>query len=251
MAVLGVLVGLAALTRSEGLLLLPLLAVPVVAAAPARRLQLFAIMTAVTALAVAPWVIRNLSVFGEPVYSTNDGATLAGANCDPTYYGDVIGGFTFDCVVATPQPRTDNRAVRSRHLREAGLDYARDHFGRALVVGGVRLARLWGFYEPGGQVHVTGRDVGVQRTGILAYYAVLLAAVAGGAVLFRRRLKLALAVLLAPILLASVAAIATYGLLRLRHVAEISLLVLAGIAVAHLAARMSVRAPARPAALGR
>jgi hypothetical protein len=70
---------------------------------------------------------------------------------------------------------------------------------------------------------------------------VLLAAVAGGALLFRRQRRLALAVLLAPIVLASVAAVGTYGLLRLRHVAEISLVVLAGIAVAHLAARTSVR----------
>lgn len=243
MALLGLLVGLAALTRSEGLLLLPLLAVPVLVVAPGRRLALGATMAAVTALAIAPWVIRNVDVFGEPVYSTNDGATLAGANCDRTYYGDVIGGFDFQCVVAVPQPQTDNRAVRSRELRQAAVDYVADHPGRAIVVAGARFARLWGFYEPGDQVHVTGRDDTVQVVGIVLYYAVLLAGLAGGVLLLRRRQLLPLAVLVVPILLASVTAVLTYGLVRLRHIAEVSLLVLAGIAVSHL---IATRARARP-----
>jgi 4-amino-4-deoxy-L-arabinose transferase-like glycosyltransferase len=243
MAVLGLLVGLAALTRSEGLLLLPLLAAPVVAAAPARRVRLAAIMTVVAALAVTPWVVRNLDVFGEPVYSTNDGATLAGANCEQTYYGDAIGGFDFDCVRATPQPRTDNRAVRSRRLRQAGVDYASDHPGRAVVVAGARLARLWGFYAPGDQVHLTGRHQTVQRIGIAVYYAVLFGGAWGVALLVRRGQLRALAVLSVPIVLASVTAMATYGLVRLRHVAEVSLLVLAGVAISRLTARRARSAP--------
>jgi len=207
-------------------------------------------MAAVTALAIAPWVIRNVEVFGEPVYSTNDGATLAGANCDRTYYGDVIGGFSFDCVVEARQPRTDNRAVRSRALREAGIDYAGDHLGRAIVVAGIRFARLWGFYDPGDQFHVTGRHETLQRAGIAAYYAVLLAGVGGAVLLARRRRIHALAVLLAPLVIASLTAMATYGLLRLRHIAEISLLALAGVAVGHLAARRTASAP-RQRKLGR
>jgi hypothetical protein len=54
--------------------------------------------------------------------------------------------------------------------------------------------------------------------------------------LWRRRERLALAVLLAPPVLATVTAIATYGLLRLRHVAEVSLLVLAGLALSRVGA---------------
>jgi 4-amino-4-deoxy-L-arabinose transferase-like glycosyltransferase len=235
---LGLLIGLAALTRSEGLLLLPLLAIPVLVSAPARRLQLLATMTAVAVIAISPWVIRNWHVFDRFVYSTNDGHTLAGANCDQTYYGASVGGFRFDCVVAVHQPKTENEAVRAERLRRAGIDYARDHLGRAFVVGGVRLARLWGFYDPRDQFHVTGRDVDVQRVGVLVYYAVLLAGIAGAIVLFRRGARLPLAVLLVPIVLASFVAITTYGLLRVRHISEISLLALAGVALAQLPRRV-------------
>lgn len=236
-ALLGLLAGLAALTRSEGLLLAPLLGALVLVAAPGRRAKLAAAFGAVAILTIAPWVIRNVDVFDEPVYSTNDGATLAGANCDATYYGHAIGGFSFGCLDAVPQPRTSNRAIRSRRLREAAVEYAADHPGRALVVAGVRLARLWGLYEPQDQAHVTGRHVTVQRMGVVAYYALLPAGILGGILLFRRGSKPALGVLLVPVLVSSVTAMATYGLLRLRHVAEISLLVLAGIAVAHAIAR--------------
>jgi 4-amino-4-deoxy-L-arabinose transferase-like glycosyltransferase len=236
-ALLGLLVGLAALTRSEGLLLLPLLAIPVLVAAPGRRLVLLGTMTLVAALAISPWVIRNAQVFGQFVYSTNDGNTLAGANCDPTYYGSAIGGFQFDCVVAVHQPKTENEAVRAKRLREAGRDYARDHIGRGIVVGGARLARVWGFFAPGDQLHVTGRDVRVQRLGIGVYYFVLLAGLIGGVLLIRRRVTLPLAALLVPIVLTSLTAISTYGLIRVRHISEVSLLALAGVALAQLPGR--------------
>jgi 4-amino-4-deoxy-L-arabinose transferase-like glycosyltransferase len=236
-ALLGLLVGLAALTRSEGLLLLPLLAIPVLVAAPAHRLRLLATMTAVAAVAISPWVIRNWQAYDQFLYSTNEGNTIAGANCDQTYYGPGIGAFSFPCIAAVPQPKTANEAVRSKLLRDTGLDYARDHLGRAFLVGAVRLARLWGFYSPAEQFHLTGRDVNVQRAGIYVYYAVLVAAAVGAAVLLRRGAGPALAVLLVPILLASVTAILTYGLVRVRHIAEVGLLVLAGVALAHVPLR--------------
>jgi 4-amino-4-deoxy-L-arabinose transferase-like glycosyltransferase len=249
MAMLGALLGLAALTRAEALLLVPLLAIPVVAAAPAHRVRHISIVAVTAALVVAPWVARNWDVFGEPVYSTNDGATLAGANCDPTYYGEVIGGFEYRCVEAVRQPATANGAVESRRLRSAGVDYAGEHLGRAVVVGGVRLLRLWGFYEPADQVHVTGRDVRVQRVGVLAYYPLLVAGLAGALWLLRRRRMLTLAVLGMPIVVSSLTAVGTYGLLRLRHISEISLLVLAGVVLARLRTRGRGRGRASAAPL--
>jgi 4-amino-4-deoxy-L-arabinose transferase-like glycosyltransferase len=236
-ALLGLLVGLAALTRSEGLLLIPLLAIPLVLAAPAQGIRLVATMAGVAVIAISPWVIRNWHVFDQFVYSTNDGNTLAGANCDRTYHGASIGGFLFDCIVAVRQPKTANEAVRSKRLRTAGIDYAKAHAGRAVLVGAVRFARLWGFYAPADQFHLTGRDVNVQRIGVFLYYAVLVAAIVGAVVLVRRGAMLPLAVLLVPIVLASLTAITTYGLLRVRHIAEISLIVLAGVALSKLPTR--------------
>jgi hypothetical protein len=231
-ALLGLLIGLAALTRSEGLLLLPLLAVSILVAVPGRRVATGATLAVVAALAIAPWVVRNVDVFGEPIYSTNDGATLAGANCEQTYYGHAIGGFDFSCIAAIDQPQTANRAVRSRALRDAAVDYAGDHPGRALVVAGVRLARVWGLYAFDDEVEVTGRNDRVQLVGVIVYYLVLAAGIAGAVLLVRTGRLLPLAVLLTPILVTSATAVLTYGLVRLRHIAEISLIVLAGCALA-------------------
>jgi 4-amino-4-deoxy-L-arabinose transferase-like glycosyltransferase len=232
MALLGLLVALAALTRSEGLLLLPLLAVPVLIAAPADRLALLGCAAAVAILAISPWVIRNWSAYGEPVYATDDGATLAGANCDSTYYGAAIGGFDFSCVEAVDVGQTTNRAVRARRQRNAGVDYACDHAGRALLVGAARFGRLWGLYGPGDQAHVTGRPVTLQRLGVGVYYLALVAGLAGVVALLRRGMRLPLAVLLTPLVLAGLTAVLTYGLIRIRHIAEVSLIVLAGVAIA-------------------
>ena len=78
---------------------------------------------------------------------------------------------------------------------------------------------------------------------VAAYYVVLVAGLAGGALLFRRGMRLPLAVLLVPVVLSSLTAVGTYGLVRLRNISEISLLVLAGAAVAYLTVRRTRSAP--------
>ena len=86
---LGALIGIAALVRSEALLLLPLLAWPValrggsgLAAARARRPSL------ACAAALAPWTIRNAIEFGHLIpISINDSTVLRGANCDADLRG--------------------------------------------------------------------------------------------------------------------------------------------------------------------
>src|SRR5829696_8288559 len=103
---LGVLVSLAALTRGDALLLVPLLLVPLAFRAGATwrsRATLAAVGLATFALVLAPWIIRNLTVFEEPVViSTNGDAVFVGANCDPVYYGDLIGLWKFDCYGVAP-----------------------------------------------------------------------------------------------------------------------------------------------------
>ena len=85
---LGLAVGAAALTRSEGLLLVLLLLPFAVRRAGPRRLRHLALAVAGTALLVVPWSIRTSLVFHRPVtISTGDGAVLAGSNAHSTYYG--------------------------------------------------------------------------------------------------------------------------------------------------------------------
>jgi 4-amino-4-deoxy-L-arabinose transferase-like glycosyltransferase len=238
---LGLTVGAAALTRSEGLLLVALLAVPVGIAARGRRPVTLVVLVAATVLAVTPWVLRNWREFDQPVFTTNEGTTIAGANCHPTYFGDVIGGFVTACLADVESG--DNEAETSNLRRDHGLRFVRDHTRRAVVVAAVRFLRVWGVYDPLDQANLDGRQRDVQAAGLYAFWPLLAGGAAGAVALWRRRERLALAVLLAPAVLTSVTAIATYGLLRLRHITEVSLLVLAGLAVDRL---RRGRAPAAP-----
>jgi hypothetical protein len=123
-----------------------------------------------------------------------------------------------------------NEAKRSAGLTSRGLDYAGAHPARAVLVAGVRLARVWGLYQPGRQAVATGRRVWVQKVGVVVYYAVAVMAILGAVTLRRRQDELA--ILVAPIVLASFVALVSWGSVRFRHEAEVMLLVLAGTAIA-------------------
>lgn len=240
-ALLGVLIALATLARTEWLLLLPLLAGAAALARLPRRWSLAAAMAVATLVVLAPWVVRNWSQFDRPLISTNDGTTLAGTNCDRTYHGADVGWFAFACADDPLRPGEDE-AERSARLRDRGLDHMRDNPGRAVVVAGVRVAGLWGLYEPSRHNVVTGRSVRVQQAGVIAYYAIALLALVA---LWRRRRGLPLPILLAPFVAATAAAALTYGGPRLRHGADVILVVLAGVGLAAL--RAPTRAEPPPA----
>jgi 4-amino-4-deoxy-L-arabinose transferase-like glycosyltransferase len=229
----GLVVGLAALTRSEGLLLLPLLALPALLRARGQRLALGGIATLVTLLILSPWVVRNWHHFHRPLLSNNSGTTLAGSNCRQTYYGDDIGWFALACVGTNATGSTSsNEAKNSARLARRGLDYAGDNVRRAVFVAGVRVARVWGLYQPNRQAVATGRRVWVQKIGVVVYYAVALLALLGIWTLRGRREELF--ILLAPILLVTLVTLGSWGSVRFRHEGEVVLIVLAGVALAHV-----------------
>ncbi len=85
--VMGLGVGLAALSRAEAVTLVPLLVVPCALLRRERpwkeRLRLAAVATAATAVLLAPWVGYNLTRFEHPVAMSNGiGSVLMAANCD-------------------------------------------------------------------------------------------------------------------------------------------------------------------------
>lgn len=232
---LGVLLGLATLTRTEGAALVPLVVLALLwrsrlGAGGARRA---AVVTLVTALVLGPWVARNWHVFGTPIFSNNIGVMLPGANCPSTYWDDV-GGWSIACVNAAGRglPPELDEAERSARLREVGWQYVRDHPGRAVVVGLVRVGRMLGVLQPRKQVTVSGRPRRIQKLGIVVYYATVAAAVIG--VIALRRNQSALLVVGAPLAVATVTAFVTWGLVRLRHEAEVTILVLAGVGISSL-----------------
>jgi 4-amino-4-deoxy-L-arabinose transferase-like glycosyltransferase len=242
-AALGALAALAALTRGEALLLAPLLLLPLAfRAGPTWRGRAVyaAISVGAFALVLAPWTIRNLTVFEEPVLiSTNGSAVFVGSNCDAVYHGDFVGLWNFDCYGTAPPGDESEQALV---YRDRGLDYAREHAGRVPVVMGVRLLRAWDFFKPGQQVTYEvseGRSETASRIGLAVYYPLLLLAVAGAVIVRRRRWPLW--PLLAFPVMVTITAVLVYGVTRFRFAAEPALCVLAAVAVAAAANAMKTR----------
>jgi 4-amino-4-deoxy-L-arabinose transferase-like glycosyltransferase len=227
---LGALIGLAALTRAEALLFLPLLALPVCLAAQRRRRAALGALAAAcigAAIVIAPWTIRNWSAFDQPVLiSVNDSTVLAGANCDPAYSGPDTGFWILACLAhRTPG---GNEAKQAEIWRRQGREYIGDHLGELPRVALIRVLRTWDLWQPRRQVgFAEGRDRTVQEIGTGMYLLMLPLAVAG-AVLLRRR-RLLLYVLLSPAIVATVSSLAGYGLPRFRHAAELTLVVLVAL----------------------
>ncbi len=250
-AVLGALIALAALTRGEALGLLPVLALPLAwwaAKGRRRRLALAGAATAAFALVLAPWTVRNLVTFEEPVLISNNASGLwAGANCERTYGGELIGSWVFSCYPDVPR---EDESVEFAAYRDTGLTYLREHAGRLPVVLAARLGRGLDVFRVDQSVFFNGtegRGERATRWGIRAWWVLAPLALAGVAIL-RRRGGPAW-VLAAPMLLALAVVLVVYGSTRLRVVAEPAVVVAAAVAVdAALTRWRPIRRPAPRAA---
>jgi 4-amino-4-deoxy-L-arabinose transferase-like glycosyltransferase len=233
-ALLGGLLGLAALTRSEGLIFVAFLALPVAwsGGRPGRIARLGAVVGACLVV-LAPWMIRNASTFDRFVpISTNDATVAAGANCNLTYHGIDLGGWTIACISKRSER---DESVQAAKWRSEGIDYAKDHLGRVPVVATVRFLRVWDFWQPRRQVQFAeGRQKRVEQAGIAMYYLLLPLALIGFLSIRDRWTRWILG---SPFVVVSLTAITGYGVPRLRHAAEIPLVVLAGVAIPRLHAR--------------
>lgn len=236
-AALGALCGVAALARVEFGLLTVLLAVVISCAVhkPWADRSAYALTgLAAAALVVAPWVGLNLARFVEPTFiSTNDGITLAGANCAETYYGPGIGLWTLgNCTGSLDLP--GDQSQKSRFYRDRAFDYISAHKSRVPVVILARVARTWSLYRPLDMVKFNegeDREGWVTRLGLVAYYPTMIAAIGGAAVLWRRRRRGVLWVMCAPVVVVTIGAIVTYGQTRFRAPAEPALAILAAVGI--------------------
>jgi hypothetical protein len=219
---------LAALTRSEALLLLPLLAWPLTARGPRAPLRLLS-ATLACLVVLAPWTIRNAEAFHQlVVVSHNDSTVLAGANCRDTYYGVDTGSWSFACI---SQRVTLREGIQADRWRTQGLHYLRAHASRLPVVLLVRLLRTWDFWQPRRQTQFAeSRARWADEAGVAAYYVLLPLAIAGAFVLRRRRSQAGW-ILAAPVALVIVSSLIGYGLPRFRHAAEPSIVVCAALAI--------------------
>lgn len=239
-AVLGAVIGLATLARSEALLFLPLLVLPL---AGRRRLPLAAVGVTAALAVVLPWSVRNYVRFDAVVpVSNNLGSALDGANCERAYEGPQRGLWLFDCFGGFDL-RTQDETEAARFHRERGLRYARAHAGDLPAVAAVRWLRTFGVYDVRQQTFFEsfeGRPFRWQQWGTRMWWALAVLAVAGAVVLRKERRRLW--VLLSTVAVVSITTVLTYGNQRFRIAAEPAVLVLAAVAVV---------AAARPLGFGR
>jgi 4-amino-4-deoxy-L-arabinose transferase-like glycosyltransferase len=240
--VCGAMVGLGALARSELLFLAPLVGALMVAVGRrgSRRFGRQAgVVLAMAAVVVAPWMIFNAARFDRSVVlTTNEGPLVLGANCQDSYYGDAIGGWSLFCVLdAGIGENGEDPSVRSAEQTRWGLAYARDHLTRLPVVVVARVARTLDLYDVNGLVH---GDVGEERerlatwAGVVSFW--ILAPIAAIGVFRLRRLHRA--VLFAPIVLVAVVTVVFYGGHRIRASAEPAIVVLAAGAISQWLRRL-------------
>jgi 4-amino-4-deoxy-L-arabinose transferase-like glycosyltransferase len=266
-AALGVVLGLAALTRAEGLLLAIVLVVPLCARLrgvdASRRSRLALVALGAVLVVIAPWSIRNALRLDAFVPISNNAVVLVdGASCDATYAGDQLGLWreTFSsfgdrarelsqaeaCFEGfdIAQETFDEATAAREHLGD-GVAYARDHLAATPKVAAARVLRTWGLYAPRQQVDfesLEGRPRSWQMAGTVMFWTLVPFAIAGFVVLVRR--GVAIWPLLSTVVVVTIVAALTYGQQRFRVAAEPVILVTASVGLA-TAAAMGRRASAR------
>jgi 4-amino-4-deoxy-L-arabinose transferase-like glycosyltransferase len=234
-AVLGGMCGVMAMTRSEQILIFPLVVLPVVLSVNwgnwRRAVAWLALALVVLLVVIAPWTIFNLGRFQRPVLLSNGfGPAVATANCGPAYYGLDIGYGEVSCLY--PYYKGDQSINDSKYLHN-GIQYAEGHLSRLPVVFFAREGRTFGFWNPWQQTSIDAQWMGsrvvVTRLAMVSYWLLLVPAVAG-LVAFRRR-RVPLYPLLAFVLTAVIAVAPSIGDPRYRAAAEVPLVLLAATGI--------------------
>jgi 4-amino-4-deoxy-L-arabinose transferase-like glycosyltransferase len=231
---LGVSITLATLTRGEAIVLVAFLALPLIVLMRAltwrKRVQLLLVACLATAATMAPWTIRNLTTFKEPIIlSSNGDAVLAFANCPEVYSGRFIGLWYTRCPRSAP---TGDESQVARAYRDMGLRYMRDHADRLPVVVAARVGRIWQVYRPFQNVWLsTGelRPRWAALAGLWTYWVMLPFAAFGGWLTWRR--KVSVIPLVAQVVLVTFIAATVYATSRFALPADVVILVLTGVAI--------------------
>jgi len=234
----GLIAGCLVLVRSEDLLnalvLVPIAALVAPSAAIGRRMAQVAVAVAVVGAVLAPWVVRNYETFTpHVVLSSNDGKTLAGANCPTTYQGPLMGYWDYSCVGHDALANSDE-AKYDQVRGEEGTAYLRSHAGRLPVVVIVRILRAWGLFDPLQQVRLEvlqTRSIGWQQLAWPTSLLLLLAAIPG--IVLLRRDRLALVLVAGPIVIATIVVATTFG--NPRYVVATTPVLCVGVALTAMA----------------
>ena len=233
-ALVGLALGLCALTRTDLVALVVLVGLPLalgVRRVPGTtRLRGLAVMGALFLLVVGPWVGRNVAQFGHTVVLSEDyGPVVAGANCAATGSGTLEGWWSRACLDQVAVTGRTPPVATADQVRAARA-YVSGHPTATVGVAAVRLGRVWNLYRPlqGADLEAaTGRPAWGSRLGLVYFYVLVPVALVGAVVLRRRRLLLFPFV--AMLVLASITAVLAFGDARFAVEADVALALLAGV----------------------
>lgn len=239
---LGGAVAFGALGRAELLALTLVLIVPLVVfrreLVRGERIRQLLAAWVTTGLLIAPWCLYNLTRFERPVLlSGGFEITLDSASCDDTYYGPFTGYWSRNCVVDALEksglPADTDRSVLAAMYREDAVHYIRTHLSRVPVVVAARVGRvtgLWNLRQQAALDHFpAGRERELAWAAWYSYFTLAALSVAGGVMLRRRRIPV-FPLLVFPALVL-VTTVITFGQVRYRATAEVTLVVLAAVAI--------------------
>jgi hypothetical protein len=265
-AVLGLLIAIATLIRSDAAGFVVLLGVPVLAFSAGRwkeRLVFGMALLAGVVFLISPWLVRNDLRMGALTLSTNGGDTLSGSYCPATFSpkSPDYGGFSQDCQLGEAavfidfgRPPNDASHWTELTLADAlgrtGTTYARKHLADLPGVVLAREGRVWGVYAPGTQLafDVAEEDSGARgpkQVGQIMNWLLLPLALVGAYQLARRSRR-RLIIVAVPLLVVAINAAVFYGGTRLRVAAEPTIVVLASVGAVWAIERISHAPSAEP-----
>ena len=255
---LGLLVGIATLTRSEAVDFVVILgaAVLILATPTWRDRMVFAgLFVAGVGLLLVPWVIRNDVQMQSVTLSTNGGLALSGSYSAGTlapsspYYGGFDNDSQFGiAAVLVNQEKPPGHAKQwteitlSNAMSNLATTYAREHLSDLPGTVLAREGRVWGVFAPGSELafdtteDLTGANGPKHAEQILTWVLLPLALL--GAVLLGRRSGRRLLIVLVPVVVVALNAALFYGSTRLRVAAEPSIDILASIGALWLGGRI-------------
>jgi 4-amino-4-deoxy-L-arabinose transferase-like glycosyltransferase len=244
-AAVGAVCGIAALTRSELVLLVPALCIPAVLllrdVARKQRIRLLLVALLAVAVVVGPWIGYNQTRFERPVLiSTNFDLNLLGSSCPDVYHDPYLGMLGFCTFLKIPPGKDASEGAAIE--RKQALSYIRDNLRNYPTIVAARIGRTWSLYRPldGEAVgEAEGRPSWVTILGLIAYYPLLLLAIAGVQILRRRRASVWQLLVLPAVVTASM--LVSYGQTRYRVSAEPIIVVLAAVALVALASSLRAR----------
>jgi len=235
---LGAVLGLLAMTKSDQLALSVLLIAPLILSRRSvdlrRRVEWLAVAAVVCIVIIAPWSIYLSLRFDRlALVNGSAGDAMLGGNNVVTYSGENLGYYDDKLQYLTLVKASDDPIEFDARERKVAIDFIKDHSDRFPVVVAARVGRTFGLFRPFQQAHMEstarGSPLWIFQIGNFVYWALLPFAIAG--VVIARRRKVPVYPLLVFPLLALFSVLLTIGAVRYRAPAEISLVLLAAVAI--------------------